>query len=63
MTRERILRVNNVADRLGLTARRVRQLLKEGKIAYFKESERKTLVPESAVEAFKKKDFFGDIEI
>jgi len=57
MSQEKNLRVNNVAARLGLTDRRVRQLIQEGKIAHFKESERKTLVPESAVDAFKKKDF------
>jgi len=41
------------AKRLGCTEQHVRRLVRQGKIDYFRESSRKTYIPESAVEAFR----------
>ncbi|MFA6721025.1 MAG: helix-turn-helix domain-containing protein [Candidatus Cloacimonadaceae bacterium] len=51
--KEKLLRVNVAAKRLGVTDRHVRRLVRQGKIDYFRASPRKTFIPESAVEAFR----------
>lgn len=49
----KLLRVNVAANRLGYTDQHVRRLVREGKLPKVQESPRKTLIPESAVEAFR----------
>lgn len=49
--REKLLGVNVAAKRLGCTDQHVRRLVRQGKIDAHRESERKTYIPESAVEA------------
>jgi excisionase family DNA binding protein len=53
MSQDKLLRVNVAAKRLGCTEQHVRRLVRQGKIDYFRESSRKTYIPESAVEAFR----------
>ena len=50
----KMLRVNVAAVRLGYSDRHVRRLVNEDKLPSIKESPRKTLIPEKAVEAFKR---------
>lgn len=50
---EKLLRVNVAASRLGYTDQHVRRLVRQGKIDYYRESPRKTFIPERAVEAFR----------
>jgi excisionase family DNA binding protein len=51
--KERLLRINVVADRLGYSERHVRRLVRDAKISYIRESPRRTLIPEEALEAFR----------
>lgn len=50
--REKLLRVNVAAERLGRTDRTIQRLMRDGKIDYIQESPRKRFIPESALEAF-----------
>lgn len=52
--KEKLLRVNVAANRIGKTDQHVRRLVRQGKIDFYRESPRKTFIPESAVEAFRK---------
>lgn len=51
--KEKLLRVNVAARRLGCTDQHVRRLVRLGKIDYLRVSPRKTFIPESAVEAIR----------
>ena len=51
---ERLLRPDQVARILGMTAQQVRKLWRQGKIQGEKFSERNLRIPESAVEEYKK---------
>jgi excisionase family DNA binding protein len=50
---EKMLRVNVAANRLGYTTRHVRRLVSDEKIEAVRQSPRKTLIPESAVETYR----------
>jgi excisionase family DNA binding protein len=49
----KLLRVNVAANRLGYSDQHVRRLVRERKIEAVRQSPRKTLIPETAVEFFK----------
>ena len=48
------LPVHKAARRLGVTAQQVRRLIRLGKLAYWKESPRKTWVPLVAMECYRR---------
>lgn len=51
--KEKLLRVNVAAKRLGLSDRWVRELVRRGDLAAIRRGERQTRIPESSVEAFR----------
>lgn len=51
--KEKLLRVNVAAQRLGYSARHVRRLVREEKLEAVRQSPRKTFIPESAVESYR----------
>ncbi len=50
---EKMLRVNVAAQRLGLSPRWVRELVRRGDLAAIRRGERQTRIRESSVEAFR----------
>jgi excisionase family DNA binding protein len=57
----RLLRVNTVARRLGVTDSYVRWLVRQGKLDYIRESPRKTFILESSLEAYQERIRSGDV--
>jgi excisionase family DNA binding protein len=53
---DKLLRVNVAARRLGVSDRHVRRLVCQGKLEAERRGERLTLVPESAVEAYRHRE-------
>jgi excisionase family DNA binding protein len=51
----KLLRVNVVADRLGVTDRHVRRLISQGKIEGLKLTPRNIRVPETALEEYRRR--------
>ena len=54
--KDKLLLVTVAAHRLGYTDRHVRRLVRDNKIEAVRESPRKTLIPESAVETYRPRE-------